>query len=655
MDCWDILQISPTNDERAIRKAYAKLLKTTRPDDDAAAYQALREAFDQALAIAPYYDDETDADNAPPFAEDDAWAPSQNDGFLPENAEISDGLFECEPPYPAESVGYRPSENAAQPMLPFADAREAADTLHRQYHQGGGKALLKLWPQFAARLQGLSAEEYGLLREHIAVWLAQPTGLPKKLITLWRAHFEIAPERPEEPSEMFQTAILGSSPQRVLDEVQRIYRQDYSAGLKNEWPHIRSLLDTLALEDIPEASWLMLDFLCDNHITDPFVWSQWTQHFRWHEDRAMAYRLDNAELERLYGSLRIGEIFSIDNSHTRNPIFGRLLRLAQQGKLQTAAVYAALLDTEIKAEMSEEERKTLLIYDEGYRKISDAQGRLKWVLPIAAVFLVGLGLNLMTESVLQTALAPFSALFFGLAVFVGAFMAFVTGIVISTQFMPDAVAEYSVKWALHRKIVLIRMFVLPAVSVGLVYYAFEYLQDDLPIFWAGILMIYAWGSRLLFFDNSFFAWLKVNLPIIGLLVAAAAFPALYDTTHIVLVFACGVIWLNANLYLRHFYHGKMSQWMNAVQHPFQTASVWQKPLRLVGSVFGFLLLLPSFCAEYVETHKPFVFGGVALFLLTLLPLPEPRGLWLYPVLFAVGGVWMLLKQFALRRLQRVGK
>ena len=58
MSCWHILNIAPTNDERAIKRAYAKLLKTTRPDDDAEGYQRLREAFDEALAIAPYIESE---------------------------------------------------------------------------------------------------------------------------------------------------------------------------------------------------------------------------------------------------------------------------------------------------------------------------------------------------------------------------------------------------------------------------------------------------------------------------------------------------------------------------------------------------------------------------------------------------------------------
>ena len=87
MDCWEILQIAPTCDERAIRRAYAKLLKSTRPDDDAEGYQRLREAFDEALARAPYIDEEEDAD-------DWSWDHADND-----EADVSDDPDEAQTEY----------------------------------------------------------------------------------------------------------------------------------------------------------------------------------------------------------------------------------------------------------------------------------------------------------------------------------------------------------------------------------------------------------------------------------------------------------------------------------------------------------------------------------------------------------------------------
>lgn len=46
---WDILGTEPTGDERALKRAYAKRLKVTRPEDDPAAFQELRDAYEYAL------------------------------------------------------------------------------------------------------------------------------------------------------------------------------------------------------------------------------------------------------------------------------------------------------------------------------------------------------------------------------------------------------------------------------------------------------------------------------------------------------------------------------------------------------------------------------------------------------------------------------
>jgi hypothetical protein len=45
---------APTNDLAIIKRAYAKKLRATRPDDDAAAYQALRESYDRLVSLAKW-------------------------------------------------------------------------------------------------------------------------------------------------------------------------------------------------------------------------------------------------------------------------------------------------------------------------------------------------------------------------------------------------------------------------------------------------------------------------------------------------------------------------------------------------------------------------------------------------------------------------
>ncbi|QHF43648.1 molecular chaperone DnaJ [Pseudomonas sp. S35] len=50
MDCWSVLQVPEGADERSIKRQYARLLKSCRPDDDAAGFQRLREAYEQALS-----------------------------------------------------------------------------------------------------------------------------------------------------------------------------------------------------------------------------------------------------------------------------------------------------------------------------------------------------------------------------------------------------------------------------------------------------------------------------------------------------------------------------------------------------------------------------------------------------------------------------
>lgn len=70
---WNILGLDgPTGDAKVIRRAYAKTLRATRPDEDPEGFMALREAFERAKTYAQYYAEDSaadmTADDAPPEA-----------------------------------------------------------------------------------------------------------------------------------------------------------------------------------------------------------------------------------------------------------------------------------------------------------------------------------------------------------------------------------------------------------------------------------------------------------------------------------------------------------------------------------------------------------------------------------------------------------
>lgn len=49
MNCWEILGIAPTDNERDIKRAYAKLLRDCHPEDEPEKFQSLNEAYQAAL------------------------------------------------------------------------------------------------------------------------------------------------------------------------------------------------------------------------------------------------------------------------------------------------------------------------------------------------------------------------------------------------------------------------------------------------------------------------------------------------------------------------------------------------------------------------------------------------------------------------------
>jgi hypothetical protein len=72
MTAWTVLGIAPTADVAAIRRAYARRLKLTRPDEDPEGFQHLLRARDAALGEAAAIDDRRAAEEEPDGEQDDA-------------------------------------------------------------------------------------------------------------------------------------------------------------------------------------------------------------------------------------------------------------------------------------------------------------------------------------------------------------------------------------------------------------------------------------------------------------------------------------------------------------------------------------------------------------------------------------------------------
>lgn len=104
MDCWTVLQLPEDADERTIKRSYARLLKSCRPDEDAAGFQRLREAYEEALSEARWR-----MDNAEAVAVEAPLAEAAPDNLrdlaeLMDVRPLSPAPFDAPAPDPAEAL-----------------------------------------------------------------------------------------------------------------------------------------------------------------------------------------------------------------------------------------------------------------------------------------------------------------------------------------------------------------------------------------------------------------------------------------------------------------------------------------------------------------------------------------------------------------------
>ena len=165
---WRELAISPSTDEREIRRAYARRLKIVQPEDDPQGFQALRAAFEQAMNHARHA--AWEADNG--WNEDDAVDEGLDASAAPAG--------ENHAPPPAKPL------TGASPQDPALIAEMARDRADRDEHQRRcdalSEALRQPAPDGDAVLTALVAvfrsPALGALDVHESTehWLGQLTG-----------------------------------------------------------------------------------------------------------------------------------------------------------------------------------------------------------------------------------------------------------------------------------------------------------------------------------------------------------------------------------------------------------------------------------------------------------------------------------------------
>lgn len=637
MDCWQILQIEPTGDTRAIKRAYAKLLKTTRPDDDAAAYQALREAFDEALAIAPYLladEDEDDwsfdgdtAGEAPP---PDAFADSRDQ--QPESADTDFQAAFTPDETPSGQAGYAEQDFSGCPDTAWENESEAPADGKRQPENPEN---VYSYPE----KQPESADD---------------------------AYFY------PDPPPADDTPLL-------VSQLEYLYAEGGSALLLARWPQISGALDNLSLGAAEQASHAFAGFLRRHRIAHPLLWVQWADYFCWDEDvrgevlsleesQRLAQFRRHAALLAGYRHVRpdAGSAPDIGEGWRFTRAFNRFLGSHPSGwRSFQAACAAALLWPELDRETDESDRADIAVSHPPLARLllCNRPWRIAMLLAVLALCLAaGMWLQPVSGESQSWAQLMFGLILSPLAASAAICVyLFGCGLLHNMLFLEDVLNKWrETKYRPH--IAPLFLFALPALVVAL----FAYTPEDA---WAQWLLIFSFGTAWFYYyfylvpNNRGgwwgWGWLAACLAVTPatLWLLSRNLPAgwrLPESVSMLLV----LLWFDAALWLL-MSHNERFERINALilrAARFQAAPLWLRPFAAVAAGVAWLLLLPAYAARAVllNAHGRML-GCTALALTLLMPLLPllPSGhphtmLLAYPALLLVAWLRLLLGDWVLR-------
>lgn len=267
MEPWDTLGIEPTNDIRAIKKAYSAKLKTARPDDDAAAYQALREAYEAAQwwvnqgLVTPLDEVAPVSGHAKPVDDDHTAHPLETQAQESIHIPLAEAVEPELHAQPEQSLVSAWLVEPSEPMLPMAQGPSVEQLVLScvaQLEQNGELQFVRMWPELQQQLEDLPIAQHQEASRRFAVFVLQQDVPVEVMIALtqsfqWGLDYRMDSQLGQELSMALQTKLQQAHVYAVVNQ-----RSDPA----DAWT-----LALARLVDQGRTSWMRVFAVCMDHVT----------------------------------------------------------------------------------------------------------------------------------------------------------------------------------------------------------------------------------------------------------------------------------------------------------------------------------------------------------------------------------------------------